>query len=180
MKKSEIGKRIVFVCCLLFLVSVVSGCVVRSYTATKPRVDQDLAGNRGYIQGNIPASEDRIVRKKTRKVSVVEIELHSPIKFERGLPKSKAKKPTTEDEELWGNLGYLEGRPSAERKKVAFINGRKREVISYTVQKGDTLQKISMRFFGTTKKYLKIYKDNKDVLKSMEKIYPGQVIKIIK
>jgi nucleoid-associated protein YgaU len=46
------------------------------------------------------------------------------------------------------------------------------------VQKDETLQKISHKFFGTTKKWTKIYELNKDTLKSPNKLYPGQVINI--
>ena len=49
---------------------------------------------------------------------------------------------------------------------------------SYTVGKNDTLQKISMKFYGTTKKWMKIYDANKDVLHSPNKLYAGQTLKI--
>ncbi|MCX7662077.1 MAG: LysM peptidoglycan-binding domain-containing protein, partial [Candidatus Omnitrophica bacterium] len=43
---------------------------------------------------------------------------------------------------------------------------------------GDTLQKISLKFYGTTKKWKRIFNANKDIIKSPDKIYPGQVINI--
>ncbi len=180
MKRREVAKGIIFSFCFLFVVSLLSGCVIRTYTVAKDRVDQDVAGNRGYIQGNIPAQEAAKAGKKTRDVTMVEIELRSPIKFERGLP--KAKTATKEDEELWGNLGYVSGSPTAKDIKTRRRRGKRvaEEVTLYKVKKGDTLQKISMKFFGTTKKYAKICQDNKDKLKSCERIYPGQTIKIIK
>jgi len=49
---------------------------------------------------------------------------------------------------------------------------------TYTVQKGDTLQKISNKFFGTTKKWMKIFEANKNVLKTPNNIYPGKTINI--
>ena len=48
----------------------------------------------------------------------------------------------------------------------------------YTVIKGDTLQKISKKFYGTTKRWMEIYNVNKNVLKSPDAIHPGQVINI--
>ena len=39
---------------ILGSVFVLSGCVVRTYEVTRDRVDQDLAGNRGYIMGQPP------------------------------------------------------------------------------------------------------------------------------
>lgn len=166
-------KRIVAVVVLIAFALISSGCVVRTYTVEKERVDQTISGNRGYIQGNIPASAQKEAPvKKTRTVHVTEIELKSPVQFKRGVP-PPAPVETTVSEEAdvsMGNKGIV-SQP---------LTAGKREVISYKVQKADTLQKISMKFFGTTKKWMQIYKDNKDVLKSPEKIYPGQVIKIIK
>ncbi|PIQ88790.1 MAG: hypothetical protein COV72_06520 [Candidatus Omnitrophica bacterium CG11_big_fil_rev_8_21_14_0_20_42_13] len=48
----------------------------------------------------------------------------------------------------------------------------------YTVEKNDTLQKISQKFYGTTKKWKKIYDANTDTLKSPDKVYPGQKLNI--
>ena len=49
---------------------------------------------------------------------------------------------------------------------------------TYKVKKKDTLQKISKKFFGTTKKWYAIYELNKDKLKSPDKVFPGQIIRI--
>ena len=155
-----------------------SGCVVRTYPVTKERADQDLsAGNRGYLKGELPPGEEAKVKKSTRTVQAVEIELHSPIKFER-MPKPQAAEKTAleraEDQEVWGNRGYISESYTPEETAVsAPLNMEK-----YTVQKGDTLQKISQKFYGTSKKWAKIYEANKDILKGPNKIYPGQVINI--
>ena len=45
---------------------------------------------------------------------------------------------------------------------------------TYTVEKGDTLQKISKKVYGTSKKWHKIYELNKEKLKSPDKIKAGQ------
>ncbi|MFH1641014.1 MAG: LysM peptidoglycan-binding domain-containing protein, partial [Candidatus Omnitrophota bacterium] len=161
---------------LLGLVSifVLSGCVVRTYPLTRDRVDQDLStGNRGVIQGSkeIPEAE----RKSTRTTRVVELELTSPFKAGKA-PKEKAVKPIlkTEQPQLSGNRGYVAESELMEIKEaqvpVSFTE--------YTVQKGDTLQKISQKMYGTTKKWNKIYEANADTLKGPDKIYPGQVINI--
>jgi len=171
MKKSgAVGLFAVLVCFLL------SGCVVRTYQTTRDRIDQDLsAGNRGYLQGQMPPSDDR-ERKATRTTQVVEVELYPPFKFEK---KSAAKTGETEkmpmqemgQDEALGNRGYIM-ESAAEEPAVT------EDFQNYTVQRGDTLQKISQKFFGTTKKWMKIYDANKDVMKGPNKIYPGQVIKI--
>ncbi len=157
----------------LSLVFVLSGCVVRTYPLTKERVDQDLIGNRGYLQGEAPSSETK-ERKTTRTTRVLEVELHSPIRFEK-MPKPKtvetAPVQKTEDKELWGNRGFVTESITPEIAEPANIE-------KYTVGKGDTLQKISKKFYGTTKKWNKIFEVNKDKLRAPNKIYPGQTIDI--
>ena len=50
---------------------------------------------------------------------------------------------------------------------------------TYTVQSGDSLWKIAVKFFGDGNQWRKIYEDNKDVLSDPNKIRAGQVLKII-
>jgi len=162
----------------LAFIFVLSGCVVRTYPLTRERVDQDTAiGNRGYLQGQAPAGEEK-ERKTTRTTQMIEIEMHSPIKFERmSGPKytqEKAEEKKTEDQTLWGNRGYISSSNTPETKEAVSVAN----VEKYTVQKGDTLQKISKKFYGTTKKWNKIYEANKDTLKGPNKIYPGQTIDV--
>ncbi|SDT66868.1 peptidoglycan-binding protein LysM [Pseudomonas granadensis] len=47
-----------------------------------------------------------------------------------------------------------------------------------TVEKGDTLSAISKRVYGDPNQYNKIFEANKPQLKSADKIYPGQVLRI--
>lgn len=160
---------------LLASVIMLSGCVVRTYTLTKDRVDQDLTGNRGYIKGEAPVGEET-VKKTTRDTHVVEVELHSPIKFESKPVSSKVEvsssREITPDSDIYGNRGYITESITPEIVEPAgsFEN--------YTAQKGDTLQKISQKYFGTTKKWHKIYKANQDTMKGPNKVYPGQTIRI--
>ena len=48
----------------------------------------------------------------------------------------------------------------------------------YTIQSGDTLWKISEKFYGTGMYWEKIYQDNKDRISNPNKIYAGQEIVI--
>ena len=48
----------------------------------------------------------------------------------------------------------------------------------YTVVKGDTLSQISKKQYGDGRKYRRIFEANKPMLKSPDKIYPGQVLRI--
>ena len=161
---------------------MLSGCVVRTYQVTKDRVDQDLSGgNRGYLKGYAPQETGE--RKSTRTTQVVEVEMHPPIRFEKvRAPQEAPVAPsetveTTAKTEAYseGNRGYITQStvPTIQESQAGTETLEK-----YTVQKGDTLQKISQKFYNTTKKWNKIFKANSDVLKAPNKIYPGQVINI--
>jgi len=144
----------------LSFVFILSGCAARTYQATRDRLDQDLStGNRGYLMGKAPASEQAVTHKSTRDVRVVEIELGFP---------SKVKKAKTAESSM--DQSAMTEATAPVETPVAMQQ--------YTVGKSDTLQKISKKFYGTTKKWYKIYQANKDVLKGPDKIYPGQVINI--
>jgi len=155
---------------------LLSGCVVRTYKLTKERVDQDFSGNRGYLKGEA-GPEEQGERKTTRTTQVVEIELHSPLRFEKMPKQGVVVEPQLrqrEDTGLSGNRGYLFQSETPE----AIVIEAPLNIKEYTVQKGDTLQKISKKFYGTTKKWNKIYQANKDTLKGPNKVYPGQVLDI--
>ncbi len=151
---------------------VLSGCLVstRTYPLTKERVDQNLSsGNRGYLMGQPPAEETGKPRKATRVMQVVEMEFGS-----REENKTPAKAPVEQvasyEPQASGEF-YQEDEPQDEAPVS-------QDYRKYKVQKNDTLQKISEKFYGTTRKWMKIYEANRDVLKGPNKIYPGQVINI--
>jgi len=52
------------------------------------------------------------------------------------------------------------------------------EAVFYTVQKGDSLSKIAKTQYGNAMAYNAIFEANKPMLKSVDKIYPGQVLRI--
>ncbi|TRZ93974.1 LysM peptidoglycan-binding domain-containing protein [bacterium] len=165
---------------LLVFIFLLSGCVVRTYESTKDRIDQNLtSGNRGYLKGQAPYSEPK-PRKVSRSTRVVEVELHSPIKFEKvKSPKiqEKAAIRKSDDSQVWGNRGYITQSESPDiLEPVIPVEAVKTQ--KYIVQKGDTLQKISEKYYGTTKKWTKIYDANKDILKGPNSIYLGQAINI--
>ncbi|RJP28720.1 MAG: LysM peptidoglycan-binding domain-containing protein [Candidatus Omnitrophota bacterium] len=153
---------------LLASVFIISGCVVRTYPLTKDRVDQDLsAGNRGYLKGEAPYEETK-VRKTERTTRVVEIELGFPAKAKKG--GKAAQTPVTMEEAA---VDYTEGESMPVQETAEALNYEE-----YVVQKNDTLQKISQKFYGTTKKWNKIFEANKEALKSPDRIYPGQTIMV--
>ena len=159
---------------LLVLSFALSGCVVRTYSVTKERPDQDLnAGNRGYLQGKSLA-EPTQERKTTRTIQAVEVELYPFIKFEHK-PKQKAEGKAGALEPV-GNAGYITktALPAAEPP----VETKSLEPQKYKVVEGDTLQKIAKKFYGSTKKWTIIFQANQATLKSPDKIRPGQTIDI--
>jgi len=52
------------------------------------------------------------------------------------------------------------------------------DVVTYTVQSGDTLWSIAKKHYGEGSKYMEIFEANKGLLKDPDHIYPGQELKI--
>jgi len=185
-----------------FLVGIIllGGCMaVRTYTIEEPRVDTDMQGNRGYLTGT--SSKSEIKKSKlgdTRKISVVEVE------FGSSKTQSKIKKLDLNKSNEIAAVGEKEPAVMEKEQKLtveekAFLKDEaslveEQEVIveiasveevsspkeyeNYVIQKNDTLQKISRKFYGTTKKWKMIYNTNKKVVKNPDILYPGTEIKI--
>ena len=73
-------------------------------------------------------------------------------------------------------VGELPGTAAA--APAAAPNGGNMQAQTYTVQKDDTLQKISKKLFGTYGKWYKIYEANKDKIKNPNILKPGTVLTI--
>jgi len=154
--------------CVLTSSLALSGCVARTYNLTRDRVDQELtstSGNRGYIMGNAPEPKER---KTTRTTRVFEVELG---------PSDKTKVPCPATTPLASGR-YDEPSMIQESQSDAQNQDENLGSEKYTVAKNDTLQKISKKFYGTTKRWMKIYEANKDVLSGPDKLYAGQVLNI--
>lgn len=153
---------------LLGTIFVLSGCVARTYPLTRDRIDQQLTeGNRGFLMGK-PSGEEK-VRKDTREVRVFEIEIGSPYKARnKGIVSSNTAQNTRASFE-----SDTTANASSEQPELTSGNFQK-----YTVEKNDTLQKISQKFYGTTKKWAKIYEANRDTLKTPDRVYPGKILNI--
>jgi nucleoid-associated protein YgaU len=168
-------KKVFFLLGIIFLV----GCLVRTYTIQEPRVDLDIEGNRGYLMGEPPEAPREL--KKTRPVTVFEIEFGPHEPQTRPIPKEK---PTYEEELPVEEL--LEEELLKEELKEETTSGwstsspglSEKKYTTYTIQKNDTLQKISKKFYGTTRKWKFLYEENKEVIKDPDEIYPGLKIRI--
>ncbi len=168
----------------LFLISA-WGCRVRTYTVEKPRVDLEVSGNQGYLAGNPPPGQ-RVTREdlsSTRKIKVLELDV-GPKRESDTVYKGAGSRADVQSQEYSEDIIFgepqesfdVEDYPEAEYYKEKQAQPEKFE--TYTVKSDDTLQKISKRFYGTTKKWIDIYQANSDVLASSDQIYPGQELKI--
>lgn len=185
------------ICSLPLIALIVSGCAMRLIPTKVDRVDQEIKGNRGIISGTPSYIPNRETKKKdTRTIYNLEVELLSPMDME-------VKKTKSEDVDLYGNKGYINKtalpgkkggvttlksisvtdtpqviyqKPKKRGSDIATKTEEKQKI--YTVEKGDTLQKISSKMYGTTKRWKKIYEANKSVLKSPDTIKPGQKLVI--
>lgn len=67
-----------------------------------------------------------------------------------------------------------------QRKDIPRANTVNHSYIKYTVRKNDTLSGIAKEFLGDFKRYTEIYSINRDIIKNVNLIYVGQVLKIPK
>ena len=157
---------------IIFLAYIVSGCAVRTYTQVKDRVDQDTSsGNQGYLYG-APPQEDRSHIRKTRKTYVLEFSTTGG--ESEAATKSPGRVQVSEESSKpdRSNRGNVYQAPS----ESPVIAEPTPSSVEYTVEKGDTLQKISKKFYDTYRKWNTIYEANKDTLKDPNSIKPGMVL----
>jgi nucleoid-associated protein YgaU len=158
---------------LIVLAGIVllGGCVTRTYSIEKPRTNLEVNGNRGYLIGtpNEPPAPNKF--GQTRKFSVLEVELGT---HSKNKPVVKKEEPKSVEEA--SSEQSISEQPVANKEEPA----PEKKYESYTIQKDDTLQKISEKFYGTTRKWKMLYDENKDVLKSPDRVYPGKTIRIPK
>ncbi len=153
------------------------GVETRAYIADKERVDQNMqGGNYGYINGT-PKAPDRSNVSKTRQVYTLEFTKNpdvTPDDLRKPVPPAAPvtiNVPDRVSQSAAPEPAPMETHVSSE---AAAPEGSK----EYVVQKGDTLQKISKKFYDTYKKWNKIYEANKDILPNPNKIKPGITIRI--
>ena len=171
-------KKIILLALVCFLSFVIYGCTVRTYSVTKDRVDQDLGpGNRGYLMGASRVTEEK-PRKTTRQLQIFEVEMGRPSRIDRKRP-AVPESGVDSDISVGQSSRESEQAPAIKTVIAPPVDASKVMVMKkYTVLKGDTLQSISKRFFGTTKRWKDIYEINQEILKKPDDIYPGQIIDI--
>jgi nucleoid-associated protein YgaU len=167
-----------------FLLVTGYGCGIkaRGYVADRERVDQANTGNSGYVAGQGSSMAGR----KTRKVYVLEFERE---KKEKKKPEAKPVAPEVAaaavDPAVEGmaRTTMIET-PEPETPAVdaaeheVTTNAAGQKVIKYTVEKDDTLQKISKKFYNSFSKWTRIYDANKEAIKNPNFVKPGTVLEI--
>lgn len=87
-----------------------AGCVTVE-KVVRERVDQDIVGNQGYIQGRGPSPRQAEVRAKDREYVDIKVELPTWEEIKKNLPKDKAGERKSDiperDKDLTGNRGYI-------------------------------------------------------------------------
>lgn len=154
---------------VLLAACFLASCTMRTYVQDRGRVDQEMSGNAGCLQGTCP-EVDRGDLKQTRKTYVLEI-VTGPKKIEAAKSTEPAvTEEVVEEEEIYVSRGGDEAIVVAEETVVTYTD--------YKIEEGDTLQKISKKFYGTYSRWNEIYQANKDVLTSPDRIKPGKVIRV--
>lgn len=99
-------KKVLVVMCCVAVVAAMAGCGgVRTYVATKDRVDVEVAGNQGIIYGPSPAPHR--VANPTRDVITTDIELPTTGEVHAAIKKEPSAAPTPDKGVQEGNAGEV-------------------------------------------------------------------------
>lgn len=168
--------------------SVTEGVKVQSYLEDRTRVDQQMYGNAGYLLG--APQEGGIERKKTRKIYVVEFTKESEDVSDEDVVVKRIFSKSSSGDVLESSREIMNSKQADSYEEAMFYNDLKvlnfEDDVSaeattyemYTIEKGDTLQKISNKFYGCYSKWTVIYAANKNKIKSPDSLVVGMVIKI--
>jgi nucleoid-associated protein YgaU len=171
-------KLLVLISAISLAPILLSGCVTaKAYLADQKRVDQELPAGADALYPN---------RSKTRKVMVVEL---------AGKEKASPSQVVTQETKTAATSNEGQSKVVTESKETVVVHDSNFKLSStnptalvqgqpegaseqYTVEKDDTLQKISKKFYGSYSKWTIIYDANRDVIKDPNFLKPGKVLKI--
>lgn len=190
-KKVLQGLSIVLGVLFLFGCTATKNVKIRRYVEVKDRVDQSMEeGNAGFLSGT-PQPEDRSGIRKTRKTYVIEISKDTAEETEEVVFESDdalMEEPVYYEEE---DMGYgSDGSTTTDYGMGLSLDNEAVDeavdegvesspsMVEYTVQKDDTMQKISKKFYDSYSQWPKIYEVNKDVISDPDRIKPGIVLQI--
>ena len=170
------------------------GCArITTRVVEKPRVDQEIQGNRGYLTGSssAPAASQR---KGTRQMIETHVELPTldelnPWKKPAPAAEKTAQAPLSPParaaeipgawQEPVSTPGWEEEPPARIVQPVSpRLEPLRPSGTTYTVQKGDSLEKIASKFYGSSRKWRRIYEANRNVIKNPDRVRAGQKLLI--
>ncbi len=171
---------------LIFFITFVTGCgttsggggvTVRTYSEDRLRVDQEIMGNAGYLVGG-PKAAENTQTKKTRRVYVMEFTKNPPEDLSipampPAAPSSSYTPPPAPEPTV-----FRPAIPPINLEEVQPEKSTETSFEEYTVEKNDTLQKISKKFYNSYSKWHKIYDVNKDKIPDPNRIKAGVILKI--
>lgn len=157
------------------------GIETRAYIDNRDRVDQNMqGGNYGYISGT-PKAPDRSKFSTKRQVYTLEFTKDpgvTPDDFRKPVPPAQPVRLDIPERSERAQPREPEGvslpRFDDASEPAATTGG----TTEYVVERGDTLQKISKKFYGGYSKWNKIYEANKDIIPNPNRIKPGLTIRI--
>ena len=188
-QEASMPKKILKTFLYLTLGITLAGCSslkAMTYVETKERVDQEPSGNAGVLFGT-PATPANPNVKKTRDIYVLEITKKVP---DQDLPITH-QSVSSNQPSLVNNLSQPNSEVSNSSSSLpvqtsAILEGAKDRTLfvppslpaQYTVNKDDTLQTISKKFYNSYTKWPKIYEVNKDKISDPNRIKSGVVLTI--
>ena len=134
---------------LIGMAFLVSGCKkdkIRSgvdiYTFTKDRVDQQVDGNQGYVEGKVPAAPKK---KDIPQRTMIGVDVELPSIFSDGDDEQKQEK-TVKKESTWKMPWEKEGTPESKAVGTAKVSEKEKE------EKPKAEKKIAKKKIEETKK----------------------------
>ncbi|PBQ08347.1 peptidoglycan-binding protein LysM [Pseudomonas congelans] len=122
------------------------------------------------------ANADEVLKKHISEVGLgnpnVQTEVNGSTVIVKGEVSSQE-----EREKIVLTLGNIHGVEKVD-DQMTVAGGAGTESKYVEVKSGDTLSAISKRVYGDANQYTKIFEANKPMLKSADKIYPGQKLRI--
>lgn len=122
------------------------------------------------------ANADEVLKKHISEVGLgnpnVQTEVNGSTVIVKGEVSSQE-----EREKIVLTLGNIHGVENVD-DQMTVAGGAGTESKYVEVKSGDTLSAISKRVYGDANQYTKIFEANKPMLKSADKIYPGQKLRI--
>ncbi|MCA9406566.1 MAG: LysM peptidoglycan-binding domain-containing protein [Candidatus Omnitrophica bacterium] len=182
--------------------STTKGVSMRAYMQDKERVDQEVEGTLGNWE-NSSMTEDNS-KKNTRKVYILEVtqDLDEPgvdaLIKETSTTRTSTSTSTYPSEPIQAAKNTIKKEPKATLPSLPTFSdsdedapaakgrslapsaapSRPESFLEYTVEKDDTLQKISKKFYNSYSKWTQIYEANKATMKDPNSIKPGMTLRI--